>query len=202
VIGARGTLERADDTTRDPAAVKVTGLGVDAFAVHKADNAAGVEGNATINLAEALARVLVTPGHESRSGVRCQSPVGGLSFPLAVAAICGFDKLRPIDIGTWKVIGGWAGSFQNTPTGTGADDGVIARLDLYRCIAVNQDRRPGIIPDRFLPWTGLFRKFGAFFACISPHGEVLVVNSGNIRALQPAGSLVLLSCDYQVEHAE
>jgi hypothetical protein len=87
VIGARGTLERADDTTRDPAAVKVTGLGVDAFAVHKADNAAGVEGNATINLAEALVRVLVTPGHESRSGVRCQSPVGGLSFPLAAAAI-------------------------------------------------------------------------------------------------------------------
>ena len=86
---------------------------------------------AAIDLAEALARVLVTPGHDSRRGVRCQSPIGGISFPLAVAAIRGFDKLRPIDVGTWEVIGGRAGRFQNTPTGMAADDGVIARLHLY-----------------------------------------------------------------------
>ncbi len=137
VVGASSALERADDTARNPAPVKVTGLGFDTFAVNKADNAAWVEGNATINLAEALARVLVAPGHQSRSGVRHQSPVGGLSFPLAVAAMRGLDKLCPIDSRTWKVISRWASSFQNTPTRTGADDGVIARRHLYRCITVN-----------------------------------------------------------------
>ena len=170
MIGARGALERAYDTARYPATVEVTLLGLDAFAIHKAENAAGVEGNTTIDLAEAFAWVLVTPGHHSRCGVRCQSPIGGLSFPLTVTAVRGFDKLCPIDVGTWEVIGGRAGSFQDTPTRMTADDGVIARLYLYRCLTVNEYRRPRIIPDRFLPRAGFFCKFGALFADVVPHG--------------------------------
>ena len=65
MIGARDSLERAYDTARYPAAVKFSRLGFNAFAVHKTQNTTGVEGDTTIDLAEALAWVLVTPGHQS-----------------------------------------------------------------------------------------------------------------------------------------
>src|SRR5438132_8936909 len=81
-------LEGPDDLGRDPAAVAVAGLSLDAHGIHIALYACSVEGEVTSDVLESGEWIGIRPGDALEAAVRDQqSPVGRFALPLAPRAV-------------------------------------------------------------------------------------------------------------------
>jgi hypothetical protein len=146
VAGAGRTFEGAGDIGGDPAAVEVSGLGDDAFAVYGAFvDAVGVEGDVVAEFGEIRGGLCVAPGRVGADGVgvggevekgiegEVDGVVGGEAFELAKAAAVrgGLEEVHG-DVGVRNVVDGRVAGLEYAEgaRGFGEEDAAVNDADV------------------------------------------------------------------------